>query len=94
MVLSRGGAYRGRNHHSAPISDPGSLPLLLRDNIVSMGIFSPQSQPTIHVLEGAKADGRPIILVGRERRWVYLWQGETLTSIARKLVMQKRIFWQ
>ena len=77
----------------APISDPDFFTAFAarQYRLDGLVLSSPQSQPTIHVLEEVrKPMGGQLFWSGRERRWVYLRRkDETLTSIARKLVMQK-----
>ena len=77
----------------APISDPDFFTAFAarQYRLDGLVLSRPQSQPTIHVLEEVrKPIGGELFWSGRERRWVYLRRkGETLSSIARKLVMQK-----
>ena len=76
----------------APISDPDFFTAFAarKYRLDGLVLSKPHSQPVIHVLqEVEKPTSGQLFWSGRERRWVYQRnQGETLSAIARKLVMQ------
>ena len=76
----------------APISDPDFFTAFAarKYRLDGLVLSKPQTQPVIHVLnEVEKPKSGQLFWSGRERRWVYQRnKDETLSSIARKLVMQ------
>jgi hypothetical protein len=76
----------------APISDPDFFTAFAarKYRLDGLVLSKPQSQPVIHLLnEVEKPRDGQLFWSGRERRWVYQRsKDETLSSIARKLVMQ------
>jgi len=76
----------------APISDPDFFTAFAarKYRLDGLVLSRPQRQPTIHILEEVrKPIGGELFWSGGERRWVYARRkGETMASVARKLVMQ------
>ena len=80
----------------APISDPDFFTAFAarKYRLDGLVLSRPQSQPTIHVLEEVRKPMGRIILVRTRTALGLCRKGETMASIARKLVMQTAIFWR